>query len=147
MARKTWVTILGWLLVLAGAAALVLPGPGLLLLLAGLVVLSQEYEWAERHVEPVKDKAIEAAKQGVATYPRIILSMLSATAVLATGVFWWADPEIPEFWFIGPQLPLGGWTSGSGIILSGLVAWGLLIYSIKTYRAEAVRERKASAST
>ncbi|MFY9914150.1 MAG: PGPGW domain-containing protein [Nocardioidaceae bacterium] len=147
MARKTWVTLLGWLLVLAGAAALVLPGPGLLLLLAGLVVLSQEYEWAERHVEPVKDRAIAAAKQGVATYPRIALSMLSATAVLAVGLFWWLDPEIPEIWFIGPQLPLGGWTTGSGIILSGLVAWGLLIYSIKTYRNEAVRDRKSNAST
>ena len=147
MARKTWVTILGWLLVLAGAAALVLPGPGLLLLLAGLVVLSQEYEWAERHVEPVKDKAIEAAKQGVATYPRILLSMLSATAVLAAGLFWWLDPEIPEIGFIGPELPLGGWTTGSGIILSGLVAWGLLIYSIKKFRSEAVNDRKPNPST
>ena len=56
-------TILGWVLVLVGVAALVLPGPGLLLLLAGLVVLSQEYEWAERRVEPVKDEGVRG-RQG-----------------------------------------------------------------------------------
>ena len=57
--RKTGVTVLGWILVLLGLAALVLPGPGLLLLLAGLIVLSQEYDWAERRVEPLKEKAFD----------------------------------------------------------------------------------------
>ena len=43
---------IGWLLIVAGIAALILPGPGLLMLFAGLVLLSQQYEWAERRVEP-----------------------------------------------------------------------------------------------
>ena len=34
-------TLLGWALVAAGLVALVLPGPGLLLLLSGLIVLSR----------------------------------------------------------------------------------------------------------
>ena len=72
--RKTGITILGWILLLLGVAALILPGPGLLLLLLGLVVLSQEYEWAERRVEPVKEKAFDVARQGVSTYPRILLA-------------------------------------------------------------------------
>ena len=72
MAKKTWVTIVGWLLVVVGVAAIPLPGPGLLILLSGLVVLSQEYEWAEKRVEPVRKKAIEGAKDSVATYPRIV---------------------------------------------------------------------------
>jgi hypothetical protein len=55
--RKVWVTTFGWVITLLGIAALVLPGPGLLLLLAGLVILSQEYAWAERRVEPIKIKA------------------------------------------------------------------------------------------
>ena len=87
--RKTLLTVLGWVLVLAGVAALVLPGPGLLLLLAGLVVLSQEYEWAERRVEPVKEKAFEVAKAGVSTVPRIVMSALGALCVIAAGVVWW----------------------------------------------------------
>src|SRR6476660_573196 len=101
--RKTGVTVLGWILVLLGLAALVLPGPGLLLLLAGLVVLSQEYEWAERRVEPVKAKAFDVARQGVSTYPRIVLSGRSATALVAVGVFWGIDPPVPTAGPLGPD--------------------------------------------
>src|SRR4051794_8644999 len=97
--RKTLVTILGWVLVLLGLAALILPGPGLLLLLAGVIVLSQEYEWAERRVEPLKLKAFDVARQGVSTYPRIVLSTLSALALIAIGVLWVMDPPIPS---VGP---------------------------------------------
>lgn len=132
--RKAGVTVVGWLLVLVGLVALALPGPGMLLLLAGLVVLSGEYSWAERRTEPVRRKAFEAAHAGVATYVRITLSAASACLVIATGVVWWVDPEIPEVGPIGPHLPFGGWTTGSGIVLSGLVALGLLVYSALKFR-------------
>jgi len=140
--RKSLLTVLGWVLVLVGVAALVLPGPGLLLLLSGLVVLSQEYDWAERRVEPVKQRAFEAAKYGVATVPRILLSTISALLVIAAGVFWWLDPEIPEVGPIGPELPFGGWATGSGILLSGFIAMGLLVYSIRRWGPEAREERR-----
>lgn len=135
--RKTGVTILGWILVLLGLGALVLPGPGLLLLLLGLIVLSQEYDWAERRVDPVKDKAFEVARQGVSSYPRIVLSALGALAVVAVGIFWGIDPPIPTTGPIGPDLPFGGWATGSSIIASGLIALGLLVYSIKRFRVRA----------
>jgi uncharacterized protein (TIGR02611 family) len=135
--RKTGVTILGWILVLLGLAALILPGPGLLLLLLGLVVLSQEYEWAERRVEPVKEKAFDVASQGVSTYPRILMSALAACGVVAAGILWGIDPPIPTAGPIGPELPFGGWATGSSIIASGLIALGLLVYSIKRFRPQA----------
>ncbi|GAA3676344.1 hypothetical protein GCM10023081_13290 [Arthrobacter ginkgonis] len=47
----------GWLLVAAGLAALVLPGPGLLFLVAGLAVLSLRYPSAKRILVPVKAKS------------------------------------------------------------------------------------------
>lgn len=130
-------TILGWTLVLAGVAALVLPGPGLLLLLLGLVVLSQEYRWAERRVEPVKRKAFEVARQGVSSYPRILMSALGACALTAIGVVWGLDPTIPTIGPVGPQLPFGGWATGSSIIISGIVAAQLLAYSVKRFRPTA----------
>jgi uncharacterized protein (TIGR02611 family) len=142
--RKTGVTILGWVLVLLGLAALVLPGPGLLLLLLGLVVLSQEYEWAERRVEPVKEKAFDVARQGVSTYPRILMSALGAVAVVAVGVLWGLDPPIPTAGPIGPSLPFGGWATGTSIVASGVIAMALLIYSIKRFRPET---RRAQDST
>lgn len=142
--RKTWGAVrrivletLGWVLVMLGIAALFLPGPGLLMLLAGLAVLSQQYEWAERRVDPVAAKAFEVAKQGVSTWPRIIASGIGALCVIAVGVVFWMAPEIPEFWILGPEWPLGGWATGSSIIVSGFIALGLLIYSVIRWRTEA----------
>jgi hypothetical protein len=43
-------------LVLIGIPMLVLPGPGLLTIFAGLTVVASEFVWAERLVEAVKEK-------------------------------------------------------------------------------------------
>jgi len=139
--HKVSITVGGWLLVVAGVAALILPGPGLLLLLAGLVVLSQRYDWAERRVEPVKAKAFGVAKAGVLSLPRIVLSAIGAAALIAAGIFWWIDPTIPEIGPIGPDLPLDGWTTGVSIVSSGVIAAGLLGYSIRRWRGEAVADQ------
>lgn len=152
--RKAWILVVGWLLVVVGVIAMPLPGPGLLILLSGLIVLSQEYEWAERRVEPVKKKAFDVAKVSVSSYPKILLSALGACSIIAFGVFLGINPEIPRFGTIpalgpfgpievGPKVPLGGWATGSSIIFSGLIALGLLLYSLKRWRGEAVAERKA----
>jgi hypothetical protein len=149
--RRTWnaftrlaLIVAGWLLVLIGIAALVLPGPGLLLILAGLVVLSQQYEWAERRVDPMAAKAFEVAKQGVSTWPRILVSALAACCVIAVGVVFWMDPQIPSIWIVGPELPFGGWPTGLSIIVSGFIALGLLIYSVIRWRHEARHEHRTA---
>lgn len=132
--RKAWVTLLGWTLTLLGIAAIALPGPGFLLLLSGVVVLSQEYPWAERRVEPLKRKAFDVAAAGVDTWPRILLSCASALGLVAAGVVWSLEPTIPRVWVLGPQLPYSGWVAGSSMILSGLVALGLIGYSMRRFR-------------
>jgi hypothetical protein len=132
--RKIAVTIVGSLLLIAGVAALVLPGPGLLLLMAGLVVLATEFEWAARRVDSVRDKAFDVSAASVATRPRIVFSTVSACLVVAAGVFWWVDPEIPTFWIIGPDLPFGGPATGLVVVVSGLVALGLIAYSLQRFR-------------
>lgn len=43
-------------LVLIGIPMLVLPGPGLLTIFAGLTVVASEFAWAERVVNRVKEK-------------------------------------------------------------------------------------------
>ena len=43
-------------LILIGIPMLVLPGPGLLTIFAGITVVSSEFEWAERLVDRVKEK-------------------------------------------------------------------------------------------
>jgi hypothetical protein len=143
--RKTAITILGWVLTLVGLAALVLPGPGLLLMVVGLVVLSQEYDWAERRLEPVKARAFAVAAAGVSSWPRILGSVLAALCVIAVGMVWGLDPAIPEFWIVGPSLPFGGWATASSLLLSGLIAMGLLLYSIRRFRGVSPEEASAQA--
>ena len=141
MIRRTakWIAlqVLGWALVLLGIAALVLPGPGLILLFSGLAVLSQQYEWAERRVEPVKEKAFAGAEQSVATWPRIGLTFLGGTWLTALGVVFVLDPDVPAWWPVDESWWLkGGWATGASLILSGLFVYGMLVWSYRRFRGE-----------
>lgn len=49
--RKIFITIVGFTVLLIGLALLVLPGPGIPLLIIGLGLLAAEYEWAQRHLD------------------------------------------------------------------------------------------------
>ena len=60
--KRTAVMVVGGLLVVAGVALLVLPGPGLLLIIAGLAVLATEFVWAERVLDSTKRRAASASK-------------------------------------------------------------------------------------
>jgi hypothetical protein len=54
-------SLLGGLLVLLGIVLIPLPGPGLLVVLAGLVILARDYAWAARLVDKVRARAGQAA--------------------------------------------------------------------------------------
>ncbi len=145
-AKRVVVLVVGWLLVLGGVAALILPGPGLLMLLAGLFVLSHEYEWAQRALEPVRIKAYATAAEGVKTWPRILLSTLGGAALVAVGVVWALDPTIPEWWIFGPELPFGGLGTGLTLALSGVLVWALLVYSYRNFRGRSTAEVRQMAT-
>lgn len=139
-ARRVLVEVLGWGLVLAGIAALVLPGPGLLLLFAGLAVLSQQYEWAERRLEPVKRRALLGAAESVETRARVVLSGVLAVVLVACGVLWIAGPAAPGWWPVDEAwwLP-GGAATGITQIASGVLAVGLLVWSYRRYHGQPER--------
>jgi hypothetical protein len=52
--RRIALSIAGLILVLLGALLTVAPGPGLLVIVAGLAVLAREYDWAQRILDKVK---------------------------------------------------------------------------------------------
>ncbi len=132
--RRIVLETLGWLLVLGGIAALVLPGPGLLGLFAGLALLSQQYEWAERRLAPVKAKAMETAEDSVRTWPRIFFSSLLALLLVAAGVLWCVRPSAPQWWPLAERWWLsGGWGVGLTQILSGLIALAMIVYSYRRF--------------
>ncbi len=133
--KRIGLEILGWLLLAAGVAALVLPGPGLLLLALGLWVLAKNYRWADRLLDPVKRAAYKGASEGVRTWPRIVMSTLLGLGLIALGVFWGIRPPAPEWWPLAEKWwLLGGWGTGAFLIVSGLLALGLLSWSIKNFR-------------
>ena len=58
--KRIGVTIVGFLLLLAGAIMMVTPGPGTVAIIAGLAILATEYTWAEIMLDKVKAKAKQA---------------------------------------------------------------------------------------
>ena len=60
--RRTAVFVVGTAVALAGVAMLVLPGPGLLLIVAGLSILAVEFAWAARWRDQAKERAAAATR-------------------------------------------------------------------------------------
>jgi hypothetical protein len=75
--KRIAVSVVGLLLLAVGLALLVLPGPGLLLIIAGLAVLATEYVWAQRALNYAKQRAEQAKNK--------ILSRKSSPDATAVG--------------------------------------------------------------
>jgi uncharacterized protein (TIGR02611 family) len=65
--KRIAVFVVGVALVAGGIALLVLPGPGLLVIIAGLAVLATEFAWAERLLDQAKDRAAKATEKAKGT--------------------------------------------------------------------------------
>jgi hypothetical protein len=148
--RRTGSEILGWVLAVAGIILIPAPGPGTLVLVAGISLLARNHVWAQRMLDPLRRRAVDAAKYGVATWPRIFLSFLGGVWLVALGVVWWISPEIPQFSILsigfGPELPAHGWATAVGLFASAIAAWSLLAYSVVRYREHPHAPRPASHS-
>lgn len=118
-----FVTI-GGILVLVGLALLVLPGPGLLVVFAGLAILATVFPALDRHVDLVRRQALKAAEDSVSSWWRLTGAVVMGLALIAAGI---ALGVVPD-------LPFSGWHTGSSVILSGLIVLGLLVYSLRRVR-------------
>lgn len=129
------IEVVGWVLVLVGIAALVLPGPGLLAIFAGMALLSTRYEWAERRLEPIQKAALKAARDSVSSWPRIFVSIVGILVLVAVGIVWGIHPAAPGWWPIDTKWWLvGGWGTGGTMIGSAVIATFMLVYSFIKFR-------------
>jgi uncharacterized protein (TIGR02611 family) len=67
-----WVIVatIGGTLVVLGIIFLVLPGPGLPLVIAGLAILASEFAWAQYMLSRIKEKSQQVAQKAKSTFRR-----------------------------------------------------------------------------
>jgi tellurite resistance protein TerC len=62
-ARRLAILMIGSTLLVGGAALLLLPGPGLLVIAIGLAILATEFVWARRWLKRLRDNLGEVSNE------------------------------------------------------------------------------------
>ncbi|MDP9466434.1 MAG: PGPGW domain-containing protein, partial [Actinomycetota bacterium] len=86
MFKRFAVTIVGVALLALGAAMMVLPGPGILVIVGGLALLATEYVWARRMLKTAQAQAEKVQEAAVASPVRTVGTVLFGVALLALGL-------------------------------------------------------------
>lgn len=112
-AKRLAVLILGGAVLLSGVAMLVLPGPGVLIVVLGFAILATEFAWAERALDRTLGTASWAVGSVSSSRTGRGLLTLSAFFLVVTGVT--------------VLLFLPSWrVAGGSIVLAGLIGLGTL---------------------
>ncbi|GAA2727556.1 PGPGW domain-containing protein [Cellulomonas aerilata] len=119
MLGRVAVAVVGGALTLAGVALLVLPGPGFVLVAAGLAILATKFAWAARPLAYAKDKAQVGLDEVAQSKRRTALALVGAVSLLAAGIL-----EVA-----GVDLPLVNLLTASMLLLSGLGLLGTIVYA------------------
>jgi uncharacterized protein (TIGR02611 family) len=82
MVWRTFIGIVGGLVTIVGTIFLFAPGPGMLVLLAGLGILATEFAWASRAI--LKTKSIAATAAEKVGIPLWLKYLLAAVATLVS---------------------------------------------------------------
>jgi uncharacterized protein (TIGR02611 family) len=91
--------VAGFTVLLAGLAMLVLPGPGLLVIVIGLTILALEFAWAERMLERTVDRmerarrATKEASRWQKIFGALAIAAALGAAIAAAG--YWDVPLLP----------------------------------------------------
>jgi hypothetical protein len=113
-ARKVVLTVVGGAVTILGLIMMVAPGPGLIVIVLGLWILAQEFDWAERRLDRIQDKAMEAVRDSGASMVKTVIGVLGASAMIVGGILWGMN----EDW------PFSSWSTAGTIIGSGVIAAG-----------------------
>ncbi|WP_308294919.1 PGPGW domain-containing protein [Streptomyces sp. JJ66] len=124
--KRVGLVAMGSVVLLTGVALLVLPGPGLLLVFVGVVLLGRAVPSVARFEEPVRLRAMRAAEDSVSSPWRIAGSVLVGLGLVGAGVVLGLQ--------LLPWLPFNGWSAGSSLIVSAVVLFALLAWSHRRVR-------------
>ena len=121
--RRGFIAVLGLAVVALGVALLPLPGPGFLVIAGGFAILATEFEWAERWLDRVRDRALQAAEQATRNWWSATITVLSALGMLAVGIYILVAPPDIKFMSKG---------TGIGVMIGAIAALATAIYAIRT---------------
>ncbi len=122
--RRLVVLLVGAGLLGAGLVMLVLPGPGLVVLVVGFSVLATEFAWAERVLDRTKSQAVSATNALTATRAGQAAFVLSALGLLVGG---------------GAVVALadGHRLAGAAAVVSGVAALVVLVPAVQRWMSRA----------
>lgn len=86
MAWRIGVAILGGTITVLGAIFLITPGPGWLIIFAGLGILASEFAWADRALIKTKMVALQAAQRALPPGKRRLYLSIAVFALVVLGV-------------------------------------------------------------
>jgi cytochrome b len=126
------VAVLGGLLTLAGIGLLVLPGPGFVLVAAGLAVLATRFSWAKKPLDYAQDKAQQGIEEVGKSPLRAAGAAIAAGVLIALGVLALA----------GVDLPFMNALTAVVLIISGLFLIGTIFFARRQEKIEEARARR-----
>jgi uncharacterized protein (TIGR02611 family) len=89
------IAVLGGLLTLAGIGLLILPGPGFIVIFAGLAVLATRFSWAKKPLDYAQEKAEQGIEEVGKSPLRAAGAVLAALVLIVIGVLTIAGVDIP----------------------------------------------------
>jgi len=119
-AKRLMVLILGVAVLAAGVAMLALPGPGVLVIILGLVILATEFAWAERLLDRTTATAAGAASRVTDNNTGRAALAFSGLAMIAGGIV--VAVILPDFLVVGVSVAVAG-VIGLVTLLPRVRAW------------------------
>lgn len=86
--KKTFITFIGFVVLIIGIIMIPYPGPGWLVVFAALGILSTEYDWAKRLLKYAKQKYDDWVKWVAKQKPHIQLSISMVTLLVTIATLW-----------------------------------------------------------
>lgn len=118
--KRLLILILGVAVLLAGIAMLALPGPGVLVIIVGLVILATEFTWAERALDKTTSTAAGAATKVTGNKSGQRALALSGIAMIVGGII--VAVVVDPFRVVGVSVAIAG-CIGLATLLPQVQAW------------------------
>ena len=127
--RRLVVTLVGFSILGAGLAMLVLPGPGIIVVLFGFAVLAREFTWAERALDKTATSAASATTKVTATkIGKLTLAASALSMIIGGGVvmFIYSEQKIV----------------GASVTFAGIIALSTVLPAVQRWLNRKVSERE-----